>query len=57
MVQSAQGLHWIMLGGAVGWVGESCVVCDAHLFILQFHTGSFGASWQEEIAVLFFLVW
>jgi hypothetical protein len=27
------------------WVGESHVVCDAHLFILQIHAG-----WQEEMA-------
>jgi hypothetical protein len=24
------------------WIGESCVWCDAHLFILQIHTSSFG---------------
>jgi hypothetical protein len=30
------------------------MVCDAHLFILQFHTSSFGAGWKEEVALLFF---
>jgi hypothetical protein len=25
------------------------MVCDAHLFILQIHTNSFGTHWQEEM--------
>jgi hypothetical protein len=29
------------------------MVCDAHLFLLQFHTGSFGASWQGKMVLLF----
>jgi hypothetical protein len=36
-----------------GWIVESCLVHDAHLFLLQFHTVSFGAGWQGEIALLF----
>jgi hypothetical protein len=40
------------------WVGESHVVFDAHLFVLQFHTCSFGAGWWGEKALLFFsAVW
>jgi hypothetical protein len=34
-------------------VGESHVVCDAYLFILQFHASSFGASWRREMVPLF----
>jgi hypothetical protein len=33
-----------------GWVGESHVMCDAHLFVLQIHASSFGTSWQGEMA-------
>jgi hypothetical protein len=29
------------------------VVHDAHLFLLQFHSGSFVASWWGEMAVVF----
>jgi hypothetical protein len=29
------------------------VVYDAHLFLLQFHTGSFGVSWWGEMVLLF----
>jgi hypothetical protein len=29
------------------------VVHDAHLFLLQFHAGSFVASWQGERAQFF----
>jgi hypothetical protein len=29
------------------------MVCDANLYLLQFHTGSFRASWQVEMALLF----
>jgi hypothetical protein len=33
-----------------GQVGESCVVYDAHLFILQIHASSFGAGhWTEMV--------
>jgi hypothetical protein len=32
-----------------GWVGQLPVVDDAHLFVLQVHTSSFGISWQGEI--------
>jgi hypothetical protein len=39
-----------------GWVGESCMLCDAYLFIQQFHASSFGASWWGEMASLFFSV-
>jgi hypothetical protein len=39
-----------------GWAGELCVVHDAHLFILQFHASSIGASWRGEI-LLFISVW
>jgi hypothetical protein len=31
------------------WVGELNMIHDAHLFVLQIHTSSFGAGWQEEI--------
>jgi hypothetical protein len=31
----------------VGGVGELRVVHDAHLYLLQFHASSFGASWGE----------
>jgi hypothetical protein len=34
-------------------VGELCVVHDAHLFVLQIHTSSFGTSWLGEMASLF----
>jgi hypothetical protein len=37
----------------VGWVGESLVVCDAHLHILQIHTSSFEVSQWREMAPLF----
>jgi hypothetical protein len=30
------------------------VVCDAHLFILQFHVSSFGASLWGKMALFFF---
>jgi hypothetical protein len=36
-----------------GWVGEFHVVCDAQLFVLQFHASSFGASCWEEMVPLF----
>jgi hypothetical protein len=36
------------------WIELSCMVCDAHLFILQFHAGSFGAGCQIEMALFFF---
>jgi hypothetical protein len=51
IVQSAKDLYWIIFLG--GWVGESHLVCDASLFIMQFHTSSFGTSWQGEMALLF----
>jgi hypothetical protein len=35
-------------------VGELCVVCDAHPFILPFHASSFVADWWGEMAVFFF---
>jgi hypothetical protein len=31
------------------WVGESHVVCDAHLLILQIHASSFETSWWEKL--------
>jgi hypothetical protein len=55
-VQSAQGLCQIIFlecAGVGGWVGEPCVVCDAYLFLLQFHTGGFVSSCQGEMALLF----
>jgi hypothetical protein len=33
-----------------GWVGELCVVYDAHLFILQIHINSFATGWWREMA-------
>jgi hypothetical protein len=53
VVQSAQGLSYIIFLGGEGWVGELCMVYDARLSLLQFHTGSFGASWQGEMASMF----
>jgi hypothetical protein len=35
------------------YIGESNLVCNAHLFFLQFHASSFEASWQGEIGLLF----
>jgi hypothetical protein len=35
----------------MGWVGESHVLCDAHLFVLQIHTSSFEINWQREMAM------
>jgi hypothetical protein len=35
------------------WVGESHMVCDAHLFFLQIHSSSIGVGWQSEMALLF----
>jgi hypothetical protein len=32
-----------------GWVGELCMVCDAHLFVLQIHASSFGTGWWGEV--------
>jgi hypothetical protein len=34
------------------WVGESLVVCDAHLFILQVHARSFETGWWGEMVQL-----
>jgi hypothetical protein len=31
------------------WVGESHVICDAHLLVVQIHTSSFGTGWCEEM--------
>jgi hypothetical protein len=36
-----------------GWVGESCMVHDAHLFVLQIDISSSGARQQREMALLF----
>jgi hypothetical protein len=36
------------VGWSWGWVGEPGMVCDAHLFLLQFHTGSFVAADVEK---------
>jgi hypothetical protein len=36
--------------GVWGWVGELHMVNNAHLYLLQFHTGRFGAScWGEMV--------
>jgi hypothetical protein len=44
-VQSAQGLCWIVFPMArVGRRATHEQVQNAHLFLLQFHTGSFGDS-------------
>jgi hypothetical protein len=48
-VQSTQVLCWIIF---LRWDGEVHVVCDAHLFLLQFHAGSFVVSWWGEMALL-----
>jgi hypothetical protein len=42
--------------GVGGWVGEPHVLCDAYLYLLQFHAGSFGASCLGEMAS-FDVVW
>jgi hypothetical protein len=36
-----------------GWAGESHVVHDVHLFILQVHASSFGADRLGEMAPFF----
>jgi hypothetical protein len=36
-----------------GWVGESCVVCVAHLLGLQVYIGSIAISWQGEMVCHF----
>jgi hypothetical protein len=36
-----------------GWVGESHVVCVAHLLGLQLYSSNFGANWWVEIACCF----
>jgi hypothetical protein len=33
----------------MGWVGESRMVHDAFLFVLQIHISSFETSWQGEM--------
>jgi hypothetical protein len=50
-IQSAQGLHWIIFPGE--WLGELSMVHEAHLFLLQFHAGSFRACLQGEMMPLF----
>jgi hypothetical protein len=49
-VHSAPVMRWVIFLG-LGWVEESCVVCDAHLYLLHFHTGSFGASSSGEMVL------
>jgi hypothetical protein len=39
--------------GVGRWVGEQHMVLDAHLYLLQFNAGSFGASYQGEMVWLF----
>jgi hypothetical protein len=46
------GMGWVR----GGWVRDPHVVCDDYLFLLQSHTGNFGASWWGEMVMLF-LVW
>jgi hypothetical protein len=36
-----------------GWGGEPCMVCDAHMYLLQFHAGSFGAGSWGKVVLLF----
>jgi hypothetical protein len=55
-VQSPHGMHWmIFLGwnGFAGWVEEPCMLCDAHLLLLQLHTCSFIGSGRGEMMLLF----
>jgi hypothetical protein len=58
-VMSAHELCWIIFPWRVGGRGEPHEVCDAHLFLLQFHAGSFGSGWWGEMALIFFfgVVW
>jgi hypothetical protein len=35
-----------------GCIREPSVVCNAHLYLLQFHAGRFGASCQGEMVLL-----
>jgi hypothetical protein len=35
------------------WIEESCVMCDAHLFILQFHAGSLELAGGEKLSCFF----
>jgi hypothetical protein len=41
------------VGWGEGWVEGSPAWCDAYLFLLKFHAGSFVASWEAEMALLF----
>jgi hypothetical protein len=31
------------------WIGESHMVCDAYLFVLQIHACNVGVCWQGEM--------
>jgi hypothetical protein len=44
--QSAQGLCWFMF---LEWLGEFCMVCGAHLFVLSNDT---QAGLKPEVAVV-----
>jgi hypothetical protein len=48
--QSTWGCTGLFSQGGMGWVGESHMVHDAHLYFLQFYLGSFGDSCQGEMA-------
>jgi hypothetical protein len=45
--QSAWGLPWIIFSWW-GWAGESCMVHDFQLFLLEFQRGNFGATDGEK---------
>jgi hypothetical protein len=38
-------LHWIIF---MGWVGESCVVCDTHLFFRKFTQATLEQAGREK---------
>jgi hypothetical protein len=41
----------------LGWLGESCTVCVAHLSVLQIHASSFEDSWHGKMVLLFCVMW
>jgi hypothetical protein len=42
-----------LFSGERGWIGEPRMVHDAHLYLLQFHAGSFRTSSWGRKALLF----
>jgi hypothetical protein len=38
------------------WIQELCMVHDGHLFVLQFHTGTFGIGWKRRHGFALYLM-